>query len=192
MASRERSWTLLSVDMCAPELEPVDAFWSGLDSRPEPSASRSASKSRIFLSRWSSQCLLERNFFTNLFSLWTSLSRSRLVSSNERWRAEWRDLLLCGGGDLCNEKCVLTILISSSNVHNEMWAHAPYHLHFMHLGFRHVPTSGCTPCDERNERTCVKFLLGDSSLVAPSGLAEQKTLLALFHSLLVVLHSFFR
>ena len=38
----------------------------------------------------------------------------------------------------------------------------------------------------------VKFLLGNMVLVAPSSLAEQKTLLALFHSLLVVFHSFFR
>lgn len=102
MASRERSLALLlsGDELCAPDVEPVDACCSGLNSEPEASAPRSVSKSKIFLSRWSSQFLLERNCFTNLFSLCTSLSSSRLASSNEVCRAPWRGFTFAGEDDL--------------------------------------------------------------------------------------------
>lgn len=83
MASRERSLAVLLLllllsgdELSNPGIAAVDAYCSGLDSTLEASAPRSVSKSEIFLSRWASQSLLERNCFTNLLSLYTSPSSS--------------------------------------------------------------------------------------------------------------------
>lgn len=81
---------LSGYDSGTPEHAVLDASCSSRDSGRDVSALNSASKPATFFSRLSNQDLLERSCLTNLFSLCTSLSSSRLASFKERSRPGWR------------------------------------------------------------------------------------------------------
>lgn len=99
-----------------PELAVLDASSSSRDSERDVPALRSVSKSAILFSRLSSQDLLERSCLTNLFSLCTSLSSSRLASSKGRSRAEWRLFEFVATVDLHGMSCIYGISAFQNDV----------------------------------------------------------------------------